>query len=469
MENQEIWTKLETIAKSILNVQSTNTELNDILLIMSDDPDRMTYLKNEYGEKEVEGIIKAATNVLYPNGHFNKFMSDFLWNKRDEIIKFTSFQKKPRARTTEWSHINRVVTLLFESAEANIPHFSRFSKNILHIKYTLLVLMSTYPEIVRKDSISDKIGSSKLEIGISQCKHMLERVMKRSDSDESKSFLAERNVCISKFGRTSLREVITNYDDVYDSVELVLKKCLIKCDMELQRLTILLITEPNVLKSNYLKYTIETGIESEAIINEIQKCVNKCIYCFDVMEDVKKPIIWPKEESIDEGNMLSIPIMVSIASTNSKQKLKTSLNKKLALRPHLSILEMEFDKNKKIKNVVCNETTFDWLKTETMALKMHISNPKDLRSVLPMHELRTILMYSSVRLNKPFGTYMEMLKKNNPQLKTELWKPLRKMSHDWKMRVEVDVDSLIELELNKRTIVVSEVRFSFHIKYFSSI
>lgn len=465
LECQDIWNKLQAIAENFLHEQSeksAKTELNDILMIITDDPDRMTYFKNDYGEKKVEAIIKATTKILHPDDRFDKCLAEFLWNKRDDIIRFSSFQKNLRSK--EWDHINRVVTLLFECSEAHVPHFSRFSKNILFKKYTLLVLMATYPEAVRNESISDDIGSVKLEIGISQCKHILERVMARKDTDASQIFEAQRDKYISKFGRETLKTVVVNYNDIYNRICMVLKKYLIEC------LTILLFTKPTIMRSNYMKYTLKAETASESIIDEIQKCVNKCIFQdYGNEDDDKEAVILLKKETVDEG--MSIPIIASITSSEAgrspnKQKLKLHLKTVLTAKPHLSILEFEYEKNDDVINVVCiDTTTFNWLKAETMALRMQISSAKNLRSVILANELKTILMFTSVRLNKPFETYMKMIKKYNPKLQTQLWKPSKMGSHGWKMAIEVDVESLIELEVNKRTISAGEIKFTFNIKY----
>lgn len=100
---------------------------------------------------------------------------------------------------------------------------------------------------------------------------------------------------------------------------------------------------------------------------------------------------------------------------------------------------------------------------------MFVRCKKDIFAELPHDGLKSVIMFSSIRLNKPFATIMEKLRKLNPKLLTERWKLLKLGSHQWKMLIEVDTSSLVELERLKRTIIDGDSVYKFTIRYLHSL
>lgn len=82
-------------------------EIKDLLMIISSDPDKLTFFNVEYGSQNVEMAIRKASKILYPEGRIDENLSEFLWNKRELIFtsNISDFTKK--SCDADWRAIKR--------------------------------------------------------------------------------------------------------------------------------------------------------------------------------------------------------------------------------------------------------------------------------------------------------------------------------------------------------------------------
>lgn len=458
-ENGEsVWKGLECIAKSLVCIGSSeinSKEINDILMIISNDPDKLTFFDLDYGSQNVEAAIKKASKTLYPNGVIDECVSDYLWCKRDELLTSINVSHLTEgSMNVAWHGTKTVTSALFSMNSFHIPEFQRYTFERLAQKSELLVLMAFDPDSLRKKEVCREIGQSRCEIGISICKHILESLLKRDLNLKLAAFQRSRNIKIMQHGKSYLRKIIANYDDIFHKVRLIVNNYWEdEPSNQIDALSVLFIMEPKMVYSKFVLNSAHCSSELLAIIEDgVKICINE-------VDERKK--FFQDTMSIVDGNAPSVPIVAELKCSTKNQK--EGLTKYLRQSKCSSILE--FSAN----YIVCsNADTFEWLKTV-------INDKNDLSHDTPMsvtvtsiqvddHKLKRVGMLSQLKLSRPFHTYLENIKRHYPNLRTELWKCLESVS-DWKMYVGIDIDSIIQLEQHKRRIQVDEFILKFQIFY----
>lgn len=465
-EFESIWNKLELITHNLVGDQVSQNEINDILCVISRNPFNMTCFNTDYGSHKVEIAINEATTLLYSNGRMDLHLSEYLWCKRDEIMNVKSI-KNLKAFTTY-----NIASTAFDAYVFHITTFFRKTFEIKARRAEFKLLMAVDPNRCRENVAYLEIGQSKIEIVISQCIHVLESIMKQRNST-SAAFLKLRNRKI-RYEERFLKESLPNYDEIFKRTRcIVTKYWRYELDDDIDLFTILLIMEPKMMYSKFLQFTetaAEVRQESLADIeNELRTCIPPHGYA-----DMKLK----KHESnaVDNVNVISMPIIACVKSTVNikrlEKKLKRYLSSKLKCidKADSDILLLSgYSKG----HIVCsNLSTLQWL---TIMLKEYSSNLSISTNQLVAYEFRKVIMLSQIRSNnviRQFENYMKEFKKYYPDLRTEMWKCCgtrcgmwNEMRNDWKLAIEVDIQSIAYLELYERRILVDELVFKFQILY----
>lgn len=109
----------------------------------------------------------------------------------------------------------------------------------------------------------------------------------------------------------------------------------------------------------------------------------------------------------------------------------------------------------------------EWLKR---AINKHNECVGELASVtvapiqMAYNQFMKVVMLSQIKLNRPFNSYMGNIKREYPNLHTDIWTYLGSIT-DWEMSIKMDIQSIFELEQYKRRINIDGCVYKFEILY----
>lgn len=458
-----IWDQLQTIVNRLTsNGQNVSkTEINDVLLVTSQDPDRLTFFDIEYGVKKVESAIKAATKLLYPNGKTDFLkLSAYLWWKRNELVNGTNISYSDElSDPSKWTAIRKITCSLFKDYIFHIPRLNRKLLENRAQKLELNLLMATDPDRVREKIAILDIGQSKVEIGISICKHILEGMLKQHPNPVVTEFRQIRNKKIELYGERYLKHITPNYNAIYEEVYHILNEYWKnESPDQIDAFTILLMMEPKSLYVKLLFFTNTPDISNEAM-GDIEQRLKLCLQGVDDKLEMKIPT------PVDRITEVSMPIIAHLEIERNIKKMNRKIN--VHLRQKLSEQhDSEIAILRGIQNgiIVCaNLKTIEWL---TSILKeLPFEARIDSSTQLMADEFKEVRLLSSVRLNKSFSFYMKKIKKYHPHFRTELWTSLHEITSTYDLWIYVDIYSIAHLELQKRRLTVEDLVLKFDIRY----
>lgn len=452
-----IWNELKCIVKNLVFVcpYVNEKEINDVLLVASQDPDRMTFFTDDYGYIKVKTAIEAATKLLYPNGAADIHLSDYLWWKLDKLVNTMNVSYvdgKPNG--CDWTAIYKIANNLFNDYVFHIPVERRKSLEIKRQRHEFNVLMAVDPKRLHGKIASFDIGHSKVEIGISVCSHILESMLKRSNETLT-SFRNSRNRKIWTYWERYLKNITPN--TTLSQVRRIVKEhWKHETDDQIDAFSILLNMESGISNSKFLLFTEAIDFSKESM-DDIEKKVKRLQICHPRADEYMET---KGSNIVDRKTEISMPIVAAVRAEDRickfQIKLKKYLRKKLSDAPDS---EIWIHSNGYI--VCANLLTLAFVTTALKEFPFKVS----INSIqLAGHEFRRVIMLSSARINEPFDVYMKKIKRIYPHLRTTLWKCMTSIS-DWKLNVEIDVHSIAYLEQHKRRLLVGELVLKFNIRY----
>lgn len=462
---KRVWNELNTIVETLVTVDDgaiNSTEIHDLLMIISSNPSKLRFFDDEYGSQNVELAINKTTRILSPDGTIDENLYNFLWNERDEMMRLLDMSNvKKGSVCSAWRGIKRVSQILHNS---NTFHIPEYQKNEFELQESqLLILMSVDPDFLRSHELSVEIGQSKCEIGILQCKHMLERTMKSCPQTKAiEHFRAKRNKKILAHGTTHMIRHIKNYDSIFKKVRAIVEKYWNeKSNRQLDALSVLFIMEPALVHSKFLLTEIGyCSDESLATVeDEVTACLKQSIYkAIDSKNTSAAEFIKDSKSIVGIGPVSPIISHLEIPlTTKQSKKLRKQLRQKVKKQLHPKILDIDG------KYFVCsNAAALEWLKA--ILIERNEFWKTVITITTSVNQYFGVTMLSQLRLRKPFATYMKSIKEKYPNLRTELWTYLESES-DWIMYVKMDIDSIAELEQRKRCIQVNEYILKFEMFY----
>ncbi|XP_037039118.1 uncharacterized protein LOC119076459 [Bradysia coprophila] len=497
IDEKEVWLKLCAIVDKLLDLPPNAAEKlepldkrlierNDILMVLSDNPENFSKFEADYGTN-VCWAVKAAKKLIFSNGKPNEKFTDALWNGRDAIMCSEEEQPRedakdaPPGECKEWICVRKIATKVFLLSCQSAKNEKKLSKEQLHQQIELLLQLSDDPDIVRSKPICKKIGEGRVEAAIVRCKHLLNR-MRRLDQKALINFENLRSKMVLYSESLNQSKSIKNYDVILTQVRKIVDQKLFNeiygqtfnkwtSEQKLERneLAILLIKDPHLIESNvkYMDMVRKTGKTTSAeIVAEVEKCLQKCDY-------------------VKEAPAVKCACPPIIAEIKDDKLMSPFKEKKLTQRIHRLIEQFLVEPKPEVYDVrpscdgtlyvVCaNAMTFDFLKKSINELdglwnsaKLSISKAPITNKVLDIDDLKEIKMMLKTGRAEPFAVVMKQLKKANAKLKTGKWQLVpASFSDPKKMNVMVDLESLVELERSKREVIVDCGTIYFDIKYF---
>ncbi len=492
IDEKEAWSKLCNIVDKLLDLPRNAAdkldssdkrliERNDILMILSDDPENFSKFDGSYGSANVAWAIKSAKKLIYSNGKRNEKLADALWKQRD-IIMCAEESPKEDAKdgsstgdSNEWICIRKIATKVFLLSCKS----KKLTKEQLHQQVELLLQLSNDPDVVRSKPICKKIGEGRVEVAIAKCKHITDR-MRKFDPKALVNFENLRSKMVLYSESLNQSKNIKNYNVILAEVRTIVddklfnemygpnfNKWTMEQKLERNELAILLIKDPLLLKSNekYMEMVRSTGKVAmvDGIIADVEKCLKKCEYAKEAPVEVCPPIITKINDE---------KFMVPFKQKKLIQRIHRLIEQFL-VDPKPEVFDVCSNSDGTIDVVCANAMTFDWLKKSINELdglwnsaKLSISKPPITRKVLDSDDLKEIKMMLKTVPPTPFAEAMKQLKKSNSKLKTDKWQLIpSSFSDPKKMFVMVDLMSLIELERSKREINVESGTIYFDIQY----
>lgn len=495
LDENEVWAKLCNIVDKLLDLPPNAAdklepsdkrliERNDILMILSDDPEKFLRFDANYGSTNVSWAIKSAKKLIYSNGKPNEKLTVALWKQRDaimcsEVSPKDESEDASKNECNEWICIRKIATKLFLHSDKSLKKQKDLTKEQRYQQIELLLQLSDDPDVVRSKPICKKIGEGRVEVTIAKCKHILNR-MRKLDQKALLNFENFRSKMVLYSESLNQSKNIKNYDVIIAEVRKIVDQKLFyeifgrkfnkwtkEQILERNELAILLIKDPLFLKSNakYLEMVSKTekGAVAE-IIAEVEKCLLKCEYVKEKPAVVCPPII---------AKIKDVKYMSPFKERKLTQRIHRLIEQFL-IAPKPAVFDVQYDDTDGTVDVVCaNNMTFDWLKSSIKELDglwsnatLNISKAPITRKVLETDDLKEIKMAFKTVHTESFAVIMKQLKKANSKLHTDRWQsvPL-KLSDPKKMFVMVDLESMIELEHSKREIIVESGTIYFDIKY----
>lgn len=450
---EEIWKQLNVVASDLAS-SDKQKEVNDIVFVLSQDPDKFTFFDIDYDGK-VHSAIKETIKLLFSNGKFDPKLSEYLWLKRNEFIKRLDLSciTTHKALTSDWNAIHNVALNLFKDIIFHIPKPNN-QKEVKTKRLELGILLSTDPSLLRNQYTSLEIGTAKIELAIAVCTHILDGVKKQQNIE----FRQSRNKKIRRYWNVCLAKTVSS--STFWQVRCIVTKYwrLETDELQIEALTILLIMDIKMLQSNYLLFNEVTHV-SEEIFHDIECEVEICIKkradrAVVTMATISKTIDCTKE--------ISMPIIVDFKKKQPikrlSRKIKSYLRQQQLGRTDLALIG-EF----KNLHMICGDLpTFEWLRVTMNKFSSNVTI--DDWTQLDKNDFKEIILLSPTRLTKSFDAYMALIKTAYPHLRTNLWMWLSSASQ-WQWRISADVQSIAYLEQYKRRLEVENSVLKFDVRY----
>lgn len=496
IDENEVWVKLCSIVDKLLDLPPNAAdklkpsdkrliERNDILMILSDDPENFTKFDASYGSAMVGWAIKSAKKLIYSNGKPNEKLTDALWKQRDAIIcsedtsKGDQTKDATNSECNEWKCIRKIATKVFLLSGKGIEKQQNLTKEQRCEQIELLLQLSADPDSVRSTSICRKMGDGRVEGAIAKCKHILNR-MRKLDPKALANFDNLRSQMVVYAESLNQSKSIKNYDVILADVRKIVNQKLFKkifgqnCAkwtkeqiVEQNEFAILLIKDPHFLRSNAKYSEMVRQVEKstvDEIVSEVEKCLRNCEYVKEKPAVVCAPIIAKIKD-------------VKYMNPFKERKLTMRIHRlieQFLIAPKPEIFDVHANETDGTVDVVCaNVMTYDWLSASIRELdglwsnaELTICRALPTRKILRIDDLKEIQMAFKTVPTESFAVIMRQLKKANPKLNTERWQSnATHVIGSKRMPVMVDLESLIELERSKREISVEGGPIYFDIRY----
>ncbi len=459
---EEIWSQLKNIAFNLVITTNSPAEVNDVTFVLSQDPDKLTFLDIDYGEDSVNCAIKQATKLLYPEGVCDVKLSEYLCMKQKELIETQSLSYLTAVKdlSSDWNAVTAVAGSLFRDFIFNVPK----PAGISHLKAKRMenrIILSTQPSIIRNRTASLEVGTAKVELAVAICEHILDGVSKLQSND---GFRRSRNKLIGLFWKRHLKNVALHPERTFKAVRSVVTKYWRHetDEQQIDALTILLIMDIRMLRSKYLLFN-EASSVSEELFGRIESDLEMFIQSRD-----KKVVI--EAECIEIPRVMEISTLIiahlkrTCDTKSFSKKLKTFVRLKLLGRTDLTLIgEYRNLIGEKNGYFTCgNLPTLKWLR-ETVN-EFSPDTTIDIWTQLAGNDFREIIMLSPTRLVGSFTSCMDSIKAAHSALRTNLWIWLSSESQ-WKWRIKADVQSILYLEQHNRRLEVDGIIVKFDIRY----
>lgn len=304
---EQLWSQLKLIASNLAS--GNQTEVNDIMFVLSQDPDKFTLLDGDYGD-EVHRVIKQTVKLLYSNGIMDPTLSEYLRLKRNELINARNLSCFTRKSTTcDWTTIRNIAANLFRDFIFDIPK-PNDSVQAKAKRLEFAIILSTNPSAIRNQLTSLELGTAKIEVAVAACTHILDGIKKHSNGE----FRQRRNKMVGRFWDRYLRASVSNSDIIFQQVRYIVRKYWKSETDELQIdvLTILLIMDNEMIQSNYLLFDEADDVPNE-LFEDIKSELKNFFQPFgdnlaDNKIDVKNAIMASVKE-------ISMPIVARLKRT----------------------------------------------------------------------------------------------------------------------------------------------------------
>lgn len=459
-----IWSQLNAIAFNVAwsRASSYQREINDILFLLSQDPEKLTSLDIDYGDDAVASAMKQASKLLCPNGKMDSKLSEYLTMKRNELIEIPKVSCLFRRKDiiSNWMAIELVADNLFNDFVFDHPR----PQNQSEIKAKRLefeIVLSTHPSRIRNPVTDIEIGTAKIELAVGLCTHILDEIRKQPSSD----FRQLRNKKILKLWNNHQQKIVPTPKQTFQKVRRIVDKYWTRetDQLQLDALAILLIMDIKMLQSKYLLFSEEAALVSKDLFVDIEAALKSCLQSSapNMSGITKMETIC---SNIDRTTEISMPIIARFNRTAGKKslvKIKKYLRSKRLGRSDLFLIQ-EYH----MGQLICgNFSTLEWLRDTVNIFSRNISI--DSWTQLDCDDFKEITLLSPTRLPKKslFDAYMELIKAEYPNLRTNIWTWLSSVSQ-WKWHIKADVQSIAYLEQHKRRLEVQKLILKFEIRYF---
>lgn len=494
IDESEVWPKLCGIVDKLLDIPANAAEKldatdkrlverNDILMVLSNDPEQFTNFEANYGSANVTWVIKAAKKLLYSNGKPNEKFANVLWKQRDAIMRSEEDPKESGGECSEWKCIRKIATKYFLQSCKTATNGKTLTKEQLHQLNELVLQLSDDPGTLRSDAICKKVGDGSTEVVIAKCKHILNR-MRTSSTDQQirNNFEAIRYKMVLYTESLNQSKNIKNYDVILTEVRKVVDQKIFnelhgpnfnkwskEQKLERNELAILLIKDPQSLRSNEKYLEMMGGPEKamtvvEEVVAEVEKCLLKCEYVQEAKKVTPAPII---AKIRDEGPIGQFKLK------KLTQRIH-GLVEQFLVDPKPEVFDIRSNADGTLEVVCANAMTYNWLKESINELdglwdnaKLSICKAQITRKVLDAGDLKEIKMMLKTVPVETYAVVVKQLKKANAKLNTDRWQLVPSSFNDpKKMFVMVDLESMVELERLKREVIVDSGTIYFDIQYF---
>lgn len=449
----EMWHQLKVICSGLAS-SGYLTEKNDIMFMLSQDPDSLTFLDMD-DENKINDAIKKAIELIYPNGSLDSILMQYLRLKRNEFINRLSVSHvivDVNGTESMFDAVSVVATNLFNDFYFHIPKPCNQREMKLK-KAAFKIIMLTNPSLMRNHTTSREIGSAKTEIAIAFCTHILDAVKQ----EENMEFRRWRNKKIKNFWGSHLNRSRTMNQTFRLVRSIVAQYWLLETDeFQIDALTILLITDINMLRSKYLLFN-EAADVSEELLDHID--IELKMHFQPPRLDIFSTM---QTECSIATTEISMPIQVRLQNHGKKVKRFAKKFKRLLHMERNDRSDLIFFGEYNKHGLTCgNAFTLEWL--QSTVTKFPFDVKIDWLQWSGEQFVRIFLL-SPKRLNLTFDVYMRLINIVYPNLRTYLWKLLSSPT-EWKWQIYADVQSVVYLEQCKRRLEVDKLILKFDIRY----
>lgn len=502
------WIKLGNLIDQVLHLtiaERNNLSPNDkrmierdeLLVMVSDDPNSILTMGTKYGHRNVEWASKYAKKILYRNDVRDKRVFATIAKERtkalDRIGKMkrstrsrhsseshrsrNSTESDSRSNSIEWNQLCAQVTKL---VQCSLDKFEKMSRDDEQRRDDLLVQMSRDPDAIRSNTkFTDNVDKAILDDAIEKCKEIIASVKSNGSKDANAEFERQRTKLLNTLNYKTQRT--TAYDQIMYRISGIFGKKQDKWTTdekkERETLTEALIKDPDSLRTN--TKALERIGGDKVVLDEIIADVKQILSQLDPSK-----ARGPKKFHISSTKVLDIPFVVRIvdASDQLNDTTKTVLLKSLRDMiteienpPKPKLLQQRYVY--KCVEVVCaNLLTFEWLK------RIIVSDFKDkwsgadlkiervpVETKIPRDKLKPVsVVFKDSRATMPFDNIVREIRRENSKLYPERWELLdgRGKNGDYKQKtVGIDIESLAALEQMNRFARLGRSLVYFDISY----
>ncbi len=198
-------------------------EVNDIMFVLSQDPDKLKFLDIDYGDVKIDTAIKHATKLLYPNGEMDPKLSDYLWWKRKEIMEIprvSHLYRRKKDIISNWKAIEIIAENLVNDFIFDHPRHQIHESDIKAKKLEFEIILSTHPSYIQNPIMSSEIGTAKIEVAVAVCTQILDEVKR----DPNSEFRQLRNENVLKLWDNHQKQLVPRPKHTFQEVYRIVSK-----------------------------------------------------------------------------------------------------------------------------------------------------------------------------------------------------------------------------------------------------